>query len=81
MSRIVLVIPCFDEAERLQTDRYLSYLKERESVDFVFVNDGSRDETLELLEHLQQANPSRFSFLHLAQNRGKAEAVRQGVLG
>jgi len=51
-----------------------------ETVELLFVNDGSRDETLELLEHLHQANPRRFSFLHLVKNGGKAEAVRQGFL-
>ena len=33
-----------------------------------------------MLEHLNRNNPRSFSFLHLAQNGGKAEAVRQGFL-
>jgi glycosyltransferase involved in cell wall biosynthesis len=54
--------------------------RQPDGAELLFVNDGSRDETLELLEHLHAANPRRFSFLHLARNGGKAEAVRQGIL-
>ncbi len=48
--------------------------------ELLFVDDGSRDETRAMLEHLAAANPRRFSFLHLSKNGGKAEAVRQGFL-
>jgi dolichyl-phosphate beta-glucosyltransferase len=80
MSRAVIVVPCFNEAQRLDLRRFLDFGGRFESVDFLFVNDGSRDRTLELLEALHASNPARFSFLHLARNSGKAEAVRLGML-
>ena len=80
VPRAIVVVPCFNEAKRLNMRAIQDFGRRTERVELLFVNDGSRDETLELLEHLQQVNPRRFSFLHLAQNRGKAEAVRQGVL-
>ncbi len=80
VPRAIVVVPCFNEAKRLNMRAIQDFGRRTERVELLFVNDGSRDETLELLEHLQQANPRRFSFLHLAQNGGKAEAVRQGVL-
>src|SRR6185295_10256896 len=80
MSRAVIVVPCYNEAERLDVRRFLEFGRRTDSVDFLLVNDGSRDRTLEQLEFLHQGNPARFSFLHLARNVGKAEAVRQGVL-
>jgi glycosyltransferase involved in cell wall biosynthesis len=46
----------------------------------LFVNDGSIDRTQQLLESLCGSNPSKFAMLNLKPNRGKAEAVRQGVL-
>ena len=52
----------------------------RTSITFLFVNDGSTDETLRLLQSLQAADPNKFSVLSLPQNQGKAEAVRRGVL-
>jgi dolichyl-phosphate beta-glucosyltransferase len=80
VPRTIVVVPCYNEANRLNMRAIQDFGRRTERVELLFVNDGSRDETLELLEHLQQANPRRFSFLHLAKNGGKAEAVRQGVL-
>ena len=80
MPRVIVVVPCYNEAKRLNLRTIQDYGRRPDAAELLFVNDGSRDETLELLEHLHGANPRRFSFLHLAQNGGKAEAVRQGIL-
>ena len=80
MSRAIVVVPCFNESRRLNMRAIQDFGRRTECAELLFVNDGSRDETLELLEHLNASNPRRFSFLHLAQNGGKAEAVRQGML-
>ncbi len=79
MSRTTIVVPCYNEAERLDVRRFEQFVRHDSSIDFLLVNDGSRDTTLELLERLHAGHPRRFSFLHLAQNSGKAEAVRQGL--
>ncbi|MEX0978289.1 MAG: glycosyltransferase [Pirellulales bacterium] len=80
MPRAIVVVPCYNEARRLNMRAIQDYGRSAEGAELLFVDDGSRDETLELLAHLQGANPRRFSYLHLAKNGGKAEAVRQGVL-
>ncbi len=80
MSRSIVVVPCYNEAERLNLPAIQDFGRRSDTAELLFVNDGSRDQTLELLEHLHKNNPRRFSFLHLARNGGKAEAVRQGVL-
>ena len=80
MSRAIVVVPCYNEARRLNMRAIQDFGRRSEAAELLFVNDGSRDETLELLEHLNASNPRRFSFLHLGQNCGKAEAVRQGML-
>jgi len=79
MQRTVLVIPCFDEAERLDDEAFLACLEERPDVDLVFVDDGSRDATRERLEALAAKGRERISVLHQWPNRGKAEAVRRGM--
>src|SRR5207237_7949635 len=48
--------------------------------DFLFVNDGSRDRTLRMLEALRESEPRKFSVLNLERNSGKAEAVRRGII-
>jgi dolichyl-phosphate beta-glucosyltransferase len=80
MPRTIVVVPCFNEARRLNLPAIQDFGRRTEAADLLFVDDGSSDETLELLEHLNQYNPLRFGFLHLTHNRGKAEAVRQGLL-
>ena len=49
-------------------------------MEFCFVNDGSRDGTLRVLQSLSAEDPSRFTVVNLDRNRGKAEAVRRGML-
>ena len=53
---------------------------EGQRVEFLFVNDGSTDRTRQLLEQLVADDPERFSLLDLDRNRGKAEAVRRGMI-
>lgn len=76
---IVIVVPCYNEAQRLQSDLFRSYANKYPAVRVVFVNDGSTDSTAEVLSALTNELDS-FSLVNLQKNRGKAEAVRQGVL-
>lgn len=76
MSRVTIVVPCFDEAARLDVDAF----KSCRDAEFRFVNDGSRDGTGALLDSIAAYDPGRFRVLHLDRNRGKAEAVRAGML-
>lgn len=80
MSRIAIVVPCFDEANRLDVESFLDWLVQRPDVTLVFVNDGSADDTLRVLRELEARLSERVSILDLAHNVGKAEAVRVGLL-
>lgn len=77
---LIVVVPCFNEEQRLPVDAFRAFAPEGVRVEFLFVNDGSTDGTLRLLESLHAADPSRYSVLNLEQNSGKAEAVRRGML-
>lgn len=78
MTRAGLVIPCFDEASRLDP-RQMAELLEDARVTLVLVDDGSRDGTREVLDGVARSSP-RVTVLALPSNRGKAEAVRHGML-
>lgn len=78
-SLLTIVIPCYNEAQRLQGDKFTDYLQHNEDIFFLFVNDGSKDATLQVLQDLSAQN-SRIYYLDLPINGGKAEAVRQGIL-
>ncbi|HMO12679.1 MAG TPA: glycosyltransferase [Pirellulaceae bacterium] len=75
-----IVVPCFNEARRLNPESLLTFALEHRNVHFVMVDDGSTDSTAEILSELQSLFPESFEFLTLADNSGKAEAVRQGLL-
>lgn len=75
---IVVVIPCYNEAKRLNVREFEDFLNTNDNVVFCFVNDGSSDETGSILERFAQKPNS--CVLTLEKNSGKAEAVRQGIL-
>ena len=79
-SQITIVVPCYNEAQRLQVSQFHEFVAAHPGVRFLFVNDGSRDDTLQVLHALQARAPHCFDVLDLQQNQGKAEAVRRGML-
>jgi len=79
-SAVILVIPCYNEVTRLPVSKFTAFACTRPAVRFLFVDDGSTDRTWQVLEGLHQDDPQHFALCHLAENSGKAEAVRQGVL-
>lgn len=78
--RTAVIVPCYNEAERLPRQAFLDFLETSPETDFIFVNDGSRDTTLDVICSLRDAAPTRITILDLVQNSGKAEAVRQGLI-
>lgn len=80
MTHAIVVVPCFDEEKRLDVGTFRRFIADHDGIDFIFINDGSRDETLRVLESLRDDSPSRVSVLDLQPNRGKAEAVRNGMV-
>lgn len=79
MARTLIVIPCFDEADRLPVGRISAFLEKHADTGLILVNDGSRDQTLDLLRRIESAHPGRVSVVDQQPNRGKAEAVRAGM--
>ena len=79
MSDVVIVIPCYNEEARLAVDAYKAFLLEN-TMNLLFVDDGSSDGTLMVLERLQSNFPAQVQVLHLDKNMGKAEAVRRGIM-
>jgi glycosyltransferase involved in cell wall biosynthesis len=80
VSRLALVIPCYNEEHRLPVDELRRFSVPGLELEIVFVNDGSRDGTLPMLQALEAEDPQRFHVIDLTRNSGKAEAVRQGIL-
>ena len=79
-SSIIIVIPCYNEEKRLNTAEFKKFFRKGYPRRFLFVNDGSTDRTLKLLEDLRDDDPCHFAICNLPKNVGKAEAVRTGIL-
>ena len=72
--QLTLVVPCYNEEQRLDLDAFRRFDGGSDRVGFLFVDDGSRDGTRRLLQS------NGFDVLGLERNVGKAEAVRRGIV-
>jgi len=76
----IIVVPCYNEAERIDADAFVNFALAHPGLKFLFVDDGSKDRTLAMLASMQVRAPHVLDVLALPENAGKAEAVRQGLL-
>ncbi len=86
---LYMVIPCYNEeavlqetAKRLQ-DKYMNLLEKKmisKDSRIVFINDGSKDRTWEMITELHTQSPSFFSGINLAHNAGHQNAVLAGLM-
>ncbi len=75
-----VVIPCYNEEERLMSNEFLSYINKNSGYHLCFVNDGSKDNTLQVLCELREGREDYITVYNCENNGGKAEAVRLGML-
>ena len=80
LFELCIVIPCYNEENRLDKERMFSFLKVHKNVLLCFVNDGSSDRTIDVLNTIKSAYPNNVEAISTESNVGKAEAVRTGVL-
>ena len=81
MKRISILIPCYNEEKSLPL-LYPELVKLMDSEpnyewELMFVNDGSRDGTLKVLQDLRQQDP-RVNYVDLSRNFGKEAAMLAG---
>ncbi|TMA36340.1 MAG: glycosyltransferase [Deltaproteobacteria bacterium] len=79
VQETVVVVPCFNEAARLEDASFLE-LATRPGLTLLFVDDGSRDGTGARLARLAAQGNGSIEVLSLPANHGKGEAVRRGML-
>lgn len=87
-SRLFIVIPCYNEEEVLPITSKM-FLEELEDLihkgkisdnsRILFVNDGSKDKTWEIIENLAAENP-HFIGMSQSRNRGHQNAVLAGLM-
>ncbi len=83
MPKLSLVVPCFNEELAIpkfyeEAERVVSQMKLSAETEFIFVDDGSFDGTLRILEELAQ-NDGRVHFVSFSRNFGKEAALYAGL--
>ena len=79
LTTYLIIIPCYNEAQRLPSQAFIDFGKANASIHFLFVNDGSTDATETVLKDLCVQN-NQFNYYNCAKNQGKAGAIREGML-
>jgi dolichyl-phosphate beta-glucosyltransferase len=79
-----IVVPAYNESARLgaSLEKILSYIAQQgwsAEVEVIVVNDGSTDNTAEIVRHLAKTNPA-LRLVENPGNRGKGYSVRNGML-
>lgn len=83
MKTITLVVPCYNEEAALapfidailSTQSALPYV----FLEVLFVNDGSKDQTLDEMKRLADQYPDRIAYLSFSRNFGKEAAMLAGL--
>ena len=82
MKRITIIIPAYNEEESLPFlyERLQKLINDIENYEFeiLFVNDGSKDKTIELIKEYRQRD-NRISYVDFARNFGKETAMMAGL--
>lgn len=77
MLKICVIVPCYNEGQRILENEYISFLNNHANFHLLFIDDGSTDNTFNVLSKLEKKH-EKISTLRLNENLGKAEAIRSG---
>lgn len=80
--KLSVVLPVFNEAENLlKLRQYLDQVTAGLGVDYeyIFVNDGSADESLQLLKDMARKDPGHIHYLSFSRNFGQQTAFQAGL--
>lgn len=81
MKKISIIVPCYNEQEAIpyfyeEINKISKNLKT--DFEFIFVNDGSKDKTIEILKEYSKKD-NRIKYIHFSRNFGKEAAMYAGL--
>ena len=82
LKTVDIVVPCYNEEEMLnmfynETSKVVNSINDY-SFNFIFIDDGSKDKTHQILKELGQANDN-VSYLSFSRNFGKEAGMYAGL--
>lgn len=78
MNRIAIIIPCYNEEKRLNKHLILNLIAETD-VQLFLTNDGSTDNTLQIINEIAKEFSDRIHVLNFEKNSGKAGVIYKSV--
>jgi len=83
MKKISIIVPCYNEEEVIQnfyheTVKVLNEVKDEFEYEFVFIDDGSKDNTLNCLKELRNKDQN-ISIISFSRNFGKEAGIYAGL--
>lgn len=78
MQKIAIIIPCYNEEKRLNIVNIQSLIENSE-VDVFFANDGSKDNTSDILKNINNKFCERSQTLDYSINEGKANTIYKAI--
>jgi dolichyl-phosphate beta-glucosyltransferase len=73
----VIIVPCYNEQKRLDVVKWQELIARHDETYWVFIDDGSVDETLSVLNQISSSN---LAVICNAYNLGKGETIRNGFI-
>ncbi len=80
METISLIVPCYNEHETIETfyNEATKYMDENHKWNIIYVNDGSKDDSLEIMKKLAEKD-SRVKYVGFSRNFGKEAGMYAGL--
>ena len=83
MKIIAIVVPCYNEQEAIpyfyeEVNKVSNTMRDKTEFEFLFVNDGSKDDTLKVLRELSKKD-ERVKYISFSRNFGKESAMYAGL--
>ena len=78
-KKISVIVPCFNEEESLSTfnQTLIQFLPENYNYEIIYINDGSKDSTFQVILSLAKDNPN-IKYISFSRNFGHQNALKAG---
>ncbi|WP_103070765.1 glycosyltransferase [Aquimarina sediminis] len=74
-----IIIPCNNKDKSFDITVFLNFIQKENDFHLCFVNDGSKNKSIDKLENIQSSYPHKTSIINIKKNSAKAAAVRAGA--
>lgn len=83
MEKISIIVPCYNEEQALplfyeELEKNISKFSSNVDFEILFINDGSRDNTLKIIKELNSKD-NRIKYISFSRNFGKESAIYAGL--